>query len=43
LKDALPDTYFYPNFTRDLGQAMKRETELFFSSIVGEDRDVSIC
>jgi len=40
LKDVLPDPYFYPNFTRDLGDAMKEETELFFSSIVREDRNI---
>jgi hypothetical protein len=40
LKDAQPDIFTYPNFDDNLLQSMRRETELFFDSIVREDRDV---
>jgi hypothetical protein len=40
LKDVQPDAYLYPNFTRNLAQSMRRETELFFDSFIREDRDV---
>jgi hypothetical protein len=36
----LPDALLYPYFDHSLGQAFKRETELFFDSIVREDRSV---
>ncbi|HTW64374.1 MAG TPA: DUF1592 domain-containing protein [Bryobacteraceae bacterium] len=35
-----PDQATFPNFDDNLRQAFKRETELFFGSIVQEDRDV---
>ena len=35
-----PDPLFYPQYDRTLGQSMRRETELFFDSIVREDRNV---
>ncbi len=35
-----PDPNFYPNFEGQLGDLMKRETELFFNSLVREDRSV---
>jgi hypothetical protein len=40
LKDVQPDAFLYPNFDKNLGESMRRETELFFNSIVHEDRDV---
>jgi hypothetical protein len=40
LRDAQPDVFAYPNFDDNLLQSMQRETELFFDSIVREDRDV---
>lgn len=40
LRDASPDPYFYPNFDKTLAQSMQRETELLFSSIMREDRNV---
>jgi len=40
LKDAHPDVFIYPNWDINLTQSMKRETELFFDSIVREDRNV---
>ncbi len=36
----LPDALLYPYFDHSLGQAFKRETELFFDSLVREDRSV---
>jgi hypothetical protein len=35
-----PDALQFPNFHAQLGQAMKRETELFFYSIVRDNRSV---
>jgi hypothetical protein len=35
-----PEPYFYPDFTRQLGDAMVRETELFFDHLVREDRSL---
>jgi hypothetical protein len=35
-----PDPNFYPNFEGQLGDMMKRETELFFNSLVREERSV---
>jgi hypothetical protein len=38
--EMLPDALLYPYFDHSLGQAFKRETQLFFDSIVREDRSV---
>ena len=35
-----PDGVFYPNWDDELRQSMRRESELFFQSIVQEDRSV---
>jgi hypothetical protein len=35
-----PDPNFYPNFDDNLSAAMRRETELFFNSLVREDRSL---
>jgi uncharacterized protein DUF1592/uncharacterized protein DUF1588/uncharacterized protein DUF1587/uncharacterized protein DUF1585/uncharacterized protein DUF1595 len=35
-----PDGVFYPNWDDELRQSLKRESELFFESIVREDRDI---
>ena len=35
-----PDPNYYPNFEGQLGDMMKRETELFFISLLREDRSV---
>src|SRR2546421_689194 len=35
-----PDPNFYPNFDNTLAASMRRETELFFNSLVREDRSV---
>ena len=33
-----PDTYLYPDYHQQLGEAMKRETELFFYDLVEKDK-----
>jgi hypothetical protein len=38
--EMLPDALAYPYYDHSLGQAFKRETELFFDSLVREDRNV---
>jgi cytochrome c551/c552 len=38
--EMLPDALAYPYFDHSLGQALKRETELFFDSVVREDRSL---
>lgn len=40
LESAFPDMRVFPDFDDNLRQAMRRETELFFASIVHEDRSV---
>ena len=35
-----PEPYTYPDFTRQLGNAMVRETEIFFYHLVSEDRSL---
>jgi hypothetical protein len=35
-----PDPNYFPNFELQLGDLMKRETELFFNSLVREDRSM---
>ena len=40
LDSANPDARMFPDFDDNLRQAMRRESELFFASIVGEDRNV---
>jgi hypothetical protein len=40
LRNAAPDLMLYPDFDKSLSQSMRRETELLFSSIVREDRDI---
>jgi hypothetical protein len=35
-----PDAFYYPQYDHTLGMAMRRETELFFDSVVREDRNV---
>jgi len=41
LDKILPDYLLYPQYDDTLARAMKRETELFFDSIVREDRKVT--
>jgi hypothetical protein len=40
VEQILPDAILYPYFDRSLGRAMVKETELFFDSLVREDRGV---
>ena len=40
MKSAIPDREEFPNWDDNLRQAFRRETELFFQSIVREDRSV---
>jgi hypothetical protein len=40
LKNVQPDVYQYPNYDKNLGESMRTETELFFDSVVREDRPV---
>jgi len=40
VEEILPDALLYPYFDRTLGAAMMRESELFFDSLVREDRSV---
>ncbi len=41
LKSAQPDIFTYPNFDENLLDSMRRETELFFGSIMHEDRNIT--
>jgi len=40
LKSLQPDGYLYPEYDKTLGDSMRKETELFFSSVVHDDRSV---
>ncbi len=40
IQEVNPEGLTFPNFTRTLARAMRREVELLFDSIVREDRDV---
>jgi hypothetical protein len=40
LQSAIPDREEFPNFDDNLRQAFRRETELFFESVMREDRSV---
>lgn len=40
LKEADPNGPLFPNFSRNLAQSMRRETELLFDSVMREDRNV---
>jgi mono/diheme cytochrome c family protein len=41
LNDLQPDVYLFPDWDQNLTRSMRRETQLFFSSIMTEDRDVT--
>jgi mono/diheme cytochrome c family protein len=41
LDDLQPDVYLFPDWDHNLTRSMRRETQLFFSSIMSEDRDVT--
>ena len=41
LKDMRPDSYQFPDYDQNLAASMARETQLFFDSIVREDRPIA--
>lgn len=41
VREADPDGALFPNFTRNLGSSMTRETKLLFDSVMREDRNVT--
>ena len=40
IRDVLPEPGLFPNYTRNLGESMRREVELLFDSILREDRSL---
>ncbi len=40
LLESTPESGIFPNFTRNLGNSMRREVELLFESVVREDRNI---
>jgi hypothetical protein len=40
IQDTVPEPTIFPEYSRTLGESMRREVELFFASIVREDRNV---
>jgi len=40
VSEADPDTGLFPQFSRNLGESMKRETKMLFESIMREDRSI---
>jgi hypothetical protein len=40
LLDVTPESLLFPNFSRNLAHSMRQEVELFFDSVVREDRSV---
>ena len=40
LRDSRPDVFLYPDWDLNLSASMRRETELFFDSVVREDRSI---
>ena len=40
LEGIQPDVFLYPNWDLNLTRSMRRETEMFFSSVVREDRSI---
>ena len=43
LKDAHPDVFLYPDWDENLTRSMRRETLMFFDSVVREDRSRGRC
>ncbi len=41
VKEADPESLVFPNFTRNLGESMTRETKMLFESILREDRSIT--
>ena len=40
LEKVRPDAFWFPNYSQQLADAMRRETELFFDNLVREDRSL---
>ncbi len=40
LERVSPDAFWFPNYSRQLMEAMRRETEIFFDNLVREDRSL---
>ena len=40
IQDTIPEPTVFPQYSRSLGESMRREVELFFDSIMREDRNV---
>lgn len=40
LEKVRPDAFWFPNYNEQVGRDMRRETELFFSNLVQEDRSL---
>ena len=40
IQDQIPEPTIFPSYSRSLGESMRREVELFFASIMREDRNV---
>jgi cytochrome c551/c552 len=41
VKEADPDTGLFPQFSRNLGESMTRETKLLFNNVMREDRNIT--
>ena len=40
IQDTIPEPTIFPQYSRSLGESMRREVELFFDSVMREDRNV---
>jgi Protein of unknown function (DUF1588)/Protein of unknown function (DUF1592)/Protein of unknown function (DUF1585) len=40
IQDVVPEPTIFPEYSRSLGESMRREVELFFASIMREDRNI---
>tara|TARA_B100000519_G_scaffold189538_1_gene188126 strand:- start:495 stop:1859 length:1365 start_codon:yes stop_codon:yes gene_type:complete len=40
LEQVQPDAFWFPNYSQQLSEDMRRETELFFNNLVSEDRSL---
>jgi len=40
IQDSIPEPNLFPQYSRSLGESMRREVELFFDSVMREDRNV---
>jgi hypothetical protein len=40
IQDVVPEPTIFPEYSRSLGESMRREVELFFASVLREDRNI---